>query len=227
MIIACPHCGKQLKAGEKFMQSVQALPQGGAVKVKCTQCATPFEVTAAMFLASGQGGESVKVRPPAPPDLSWLASEAVVADDVVDELPLVMLLVRDVGKHNVLAKAFESLGYRVESAKSAPDAIEKMQFVVYSGVVLHTDFEGGAGVDSSLVHRHICGMDMFRRRHMLYVLVGDEFNTMYDLEALSYSANMVVNDRELAHFSVLLRKMVLDYESLFGPFVDELQIAGK
>lgn len=227
MIIACPHCGKQLKAGEKFIQSVQALSQGEAAKVKCTQCARPFEVTASMLAVSGQEAGDIKVKPPAAPDLNWLVSETVVVDDVVDELPLVMLLVRDADKYSVLAKAFESLGYRVGSAKTAAEAIEKMQFVVYSAVVLHTDFEGGSALDSSLVHSSICGMEMYRRRHMLYILVGDQFNTMYDLEALSYSANMVVNDRELSHFSMLLRKMVLDYEALFGPFIDELQIAGK
>ena len=226
MIIECPHCGKQLKAGERLMQSVQALPEGGKIRVKCTQCSTPIDVDASMLGGVKKSAVKSKVKPPAAPDLSWLTSSAATVDERAEELPLVMVLARDTGTFGDIATAFESMGYRVETANSGEDAIEKMQFVVYSAVVLHADFEDGP-IETSQVHLYIRDMGMTKRRQMLYILVGSHFQTMYDLEALSYSANMVVNDKELSYFSVLLHKIVLEHESLFGPILDELDVFGK
>jgi len=226
MVIKCPHCGKQLKTGDKFIQSVKALPEGEKAKVKCTQCAKPFRVDNSMLTAGGVVLGKIEVKPPGPPDLSWLESGLLDDEEIVEELPLVMLLIKNDEKRAAIAKAFEDTGYRVETAATSSEAIEKMQFVIYAAVVLHEDFEPG-DIRENPMHQYMSGLSMSRRRQLLYVLVGTSFHTMYDLEALSYSANMVVNDKELPKFSILLRKAVVEYEALFGPIIEELNIAGK
>ncbi len=226
MVIQCPHCGKQLKAGDKFIQTVKSLPSGEKAKVKCTQCEKPFGVDKTMLKAVGVVAGRSEVRPPEAPDLGWLDSDLFDEEEMVEELPLVMLLIRDEEKRKLVSRAFETLGYRVELVNSSEEAIEKMRFVVYSAVVFHEGFESG-DFRSNPMHVHVSTMEMGRRRQMLYILLGKSFKTMYDLEALSYSANIVVNEKELSKFSIILRKAVMEYEALFGPIIEELHIGGK
>ncbi len=60
----------------------------------------------------------------------------------------------------------------------------------------------------------------------MFWLAGNS-KTLYDLQALAYSANLVVNDDDIPHFSLLLRKTIPEYEALFGPLMEELRLAGK
>ncbi len=225
MVIQCPHCGKQLKAGEKFIQTVQSLPEGDKAKVKCVRCGQPFGIDNTMLSGDDVKGKT-GVKPPEPPDLGWLDSDIFAEEKDVEELPLVMILVKDEEKKTVISQAFEAIGYRVETAGSSREAIEKMQFVLYAAVVLDEDFEPG-DLSQNPLHIFMSELNMSRRRQVLYMLVGKKFRTTYDLEALSYSANMVINEQELPKFSILLRKAVVDYESLFGPIIEELNVGGK
>jgi hypothetical protein len=76
--------------------------------------------------------------------------------------------------------------------------------------------------DSSF-HTYMRVMSMEKRRYIYYILVGKEFHTLYDLEALSYSANVVINDNEIAHFDIILRKGLRDYDDLFGPYINAIK----
>jgi hypothetical protein len=65
-------------------------------------------------------------------------------------------------------------------------------------------------------------MAMARRRYVFYVLIGPEFRTLYDLEALANSANLVVNDSDTGHFSIILKRGMNEYQELFGPYLQAL-----
>ena len=70
-------------------------------------------------------------------------------------------------------------------------------------------------------------MAMQRRRYLFYILIGKEFSTLYNLQALANSANLVINEEDLYHMGIALRKAIPMYEELFGPFMEELASAGK
>ena len=53
-------------------------------------------------------------------------------------------------------------------------------------------------------------------------IVGPRLHTLYDLEALAFSANLVINDREMPYLEPVLRKGLRDYEKLFRPLIDAL-----
>ena len=101
-----------------------------------------------------------------------------------------------------------------------------MRFVNYAAVFLHSGYESG-GILSGKFHSYMRKMSMSRRRYILYALVGDEFETLYDLQALAYSANLVVNVQDLKHIGVVLKKVIPEYEALFGPLMEELRISGR
>jgi hypothetical protein len=85
----------------------------------------------------------------------------------------------------------------------------------------------GTDLENSSFHRFLRSLNMSRRRYIFYVLIGEEFKTLYDLQALASSANLVVNDNDIPHFSLLLRKSIPEYETLFGPLMEELRMSGR
>ncbi len=245
MSFNCPNCGKQLKIGEKAESGLLQMPAGKVIKVKCTQCGEPFGINSqkdVVVLGESGGGQGKKslskiikadgkktgvvVRPPAPPDLGWLIDGVYEGHDVVEEVPLALVLMADSPDRLSVINAIEGLGYRAETAASSNEAIEKMLFVNFSNVVLHSNFEPG-GIENTRFHKYMSRMEMSKRRYLFYSLIGPEFQTLYNLQALTYSANLVVNDSEIKFFNVILRKVIPEYEALFGPLMEELHLQKK
>lgn len=248
MNVNCPYCDKQLKITGKVEATITQMAPGKLIRVKCTGCESGFGINSEGGVAklSANGEEKKKnpasdsskilkadgkrtgkvVTPPNPPDLAWLEEGVFEDDEVVEEIPLALVLMQDCEERNSIIDAIEGIGYRAEVVQTEDQAIEKMLFVNYSNVVLHSKFSG-AGILSSRFHEYMSKMDMSKRRYIFYTLVGPEFKTLYNLQALSYSANLVVNDTEVKSFNVILRKVIPEYEALFGPLMEELHIQRK
>jgi len=238
MQVNCPHCAKQLKLSGKIKENIAKLAPGQKIKVKCVYCTKPFDLDALSVDVTAVPKDvrkktsapaapiAGKIRPPGPPDVGWLADGVFDDEEVVEDIPRALVLMPDMPAKEVVVQAAVKFGYQVEQVKDVGEAIENMRFVNYAAVFLHSGYEGG-GILSGKFHSFMRTMDMSRRRYILYVLLGDEFETLYDLQALAYSANLVVNDRELDHIGVVLKKTIPEYEKLFGPVMDELRIAGK
>ncbi|MGW8195416.1 MAG: hypothetical protein ACWGOX_14250 [Desulforhopalus sp.] len=232
MIVNCPHCKKQLKLSEKIRESIQDLEPGRKIKLKCVHCAVPFNLEAKNIdIPERQGSILAKkkkreIPPPAPPAVDWLREGAFKDEEVVEDIPRAMVLMPDSQSREIVVKAAADFGYLVEQAASPEEAIEKMQFVNFAAVFLHNDYEP-EGIETGKFHQFMRQMNMSRRRYIFYVLIGEQFRTLYDLQALAYSANVVVNDSESAYIGTILRKTIPEYESLFGPLMEELRVAGK
>ncbi len=235
MNVSCPHCGKQLKLSDKFQSSLKSMKPDQKARVKCTQCAKPFQLDSSTMVegledapSAGKGPKptGITVKPPEAPDVSWLKDGVFEDQEVVEEIPLALILMAEEAGRSEVVKAVEALGYRAEIAGSVASALEKMDFVNYSNVILHTEFEPG-GLDGGKFHAYMCNMSMSKRRYIFYALIGKGLNTLFDLEALAYSANIVVNESDVSHFGTILRKAIPEYEALFGPLMEELRVLGK
>ena len=230
----CDNCGKQLKLNEKMLQSIKSLEAGKTIRVKCPGCKNIIALDQSIIAGSGhteapappKSHQSGALRPPGAPDISWLAEGTFEEEQVIEDVPLAMILMQDSPQRTEIVKSIEGIGYRTEMVANASEAIEKMLFTEYSAVVLHETFEA-EGISGSKFHAYMRHLEMSRRRFMFYVLVGKSFKTLYNLQALSYSANLVVNDREIPYFDVIIRKAIPDYEELFGPITEEMRIHGK
>lgn len=100
--------------------------------------------------------------------------------------------------------------------------MSKLSANTYAVVVLHTHFEGKMPLDESNIHACLAKMPMTRRRSIHHILIGPELRTLYGLEALSWSANLVVNKLILTSFRGPLKKSFRDYTNLFGPLLESL-----
>lgn len=226
MIVLCPNCGKQLKLGEKIRESVRQLEHGRKIKIKCAHCSVPFGLDRSMEQASSSPPLGGKLKPPAPPDTEWLKEGTFEEKEVIEDIPRALVLMPMNPGRDEVVKAATGVGYRVELASSAAEAIEKMLFVNYAAVFLHSRFEPG-GIPASNFHKYMREMNMAKRRFIFYVLIGEQFRTLYDLQALSYSANLMVNDVEIPYIGIVLKKAIPEYEALFGPLMEEMRLAGK
>jgi hypothetical protein len=103
--------------------------------------------------------------------------------------------------------------------------MEKMQFITYASVILHSRYEEG-GLENGKFHQFMRAMNMHKRRLVFYILIGPEFNTFYDLQALACSANLVVNDREMAQLEMIVRTAIPQYEAMFGMIMQEINALG-
>jgi hypothetical protein len=226
MISQCPHCQHPFSAGhqKKIEEAYAALPIGKSLKFSCPTCQMSVEVTAGRQQSSAAG--EISGNMPQPPSLNWLKTGTIADKEVLDDFSLVMILMpNDHPARNTIATVFEGLGYKPVFPNSAKDGIERMRFTEYAAVVLHSHYEGILA-DSSF-HEHMRQLPMQTRRPIYYTLIGPEFHSLYNLEALHNSANLVVNDNDLPDLPIILKKSFREYDELFSPLLAALRTEGK
>ncbi len=164
--------------------------------------------------------------PPEPPDISWLKSGKLDEKEVIEDIPTAIIMMPEGRARDSVAETMEEFNYQLFFPKDAAQVIGKMRFKDFAAAVYHPAFEGTSLAESRF-HKHISNLPMVKRRYMFYILIGPEFQTLYDLEALAYSANIVVNEAESDNVNIILKKARNDYDTLFGPFINILKAHGK
>ncbi len=164
--------------------------------------------------------------PPKAPDISWLAGGTMDEKEVIEDVPTALIMMPDGQDLSTISESFKKINYQLFLPKSVNEAIAEMRFTDYASIVFHSDFEG-VKLEDSEFHAHMRKMAMVKRRYIYYVLIGPGFSTLYDLQALAFSANIVVNEKEISHFDILLKKGKADYDLLFAPYLAMLKSHGK
>lgn len=235
---SCPSCGKglELNAAQKAKveTAIAALQEGTHLKLGCPHCRQPIKIgrdgrqlgqdvspTAAKPPAAVE-----KITPPGPPDISWLGTDETSGAERLEDVPLVLILVADSGLREQIAEAYAEIGFHPVVVDSSEQAIDRMRFGEFKAVVYHTGFEP-APLREAMFHQHMRQLTMNKRRYIHYLVIGPDRRTLYDLEALAESANLVVNDRDASRLGLILRKSLADYEELFGPYLAALREFGK
>ncbi len=227
MISSCPHCNQTLKLGEaqqeKLQKALDGLEASKKLTIKCPSCNKGIALD-----AKGTAEQNIPggIKPPGPPDLSWLKEGNLQDEDKIADVPMALVLFPKNEKLEIVRDALEQVGYQISVADSPEEAVERMRFVSFACVVLHSQYDGPS-LEESNFHKYMRDMTMQRRRYLFYILIGPEFHTLYNLQALAYSANLVVNEDDLYHLGVAMRKAIPQYEELFGPFMEELTSSGK
>lgn len=234
MIAACPHCQKKLKLSSKIEDSLKLLSPGKSLRINCPQCGGAILLDAGMLNheaptqtpPSSPRSTNQQVTPPPPPDLSGLSNNSFEGKGMVEDIPKALILMPDSPDCRLVTEAIETLGYQPIFVQSAEDAMEKMQFVTYASVILHSQYEGSS-LENGVFHQFMRAMNMNKRRYIFYILIGPEFHTLYDLQALSCSANLVVREQDLSQLAIILRKAIPQYEAMFGTIMQEMNVLGR
>lgn len=224
MNITCSNCSKKLKISDKIEKGLKQLGPGRVLRLTCPRCKESIALDAG-HLTTAKRQEVVivgsHIKPPMPPDIEWLKDGLFEEEEVVEDIPQTLILAKPGEQRDMITKAVESIGYQATFAESGKDAMERLQFVNFASVILHENFEDAA-IRSSSFHQFMREMTMQKRRFIFYILIGSQFSTLYDLEALSLSANLVVNSNEVPELLTILRKAIPRYEELFGSLMAEI-----
>ena len=224
--LKCPHCKKpmQLDSAGKAGGAAGAAPK--KAKEAATKEAATKKATEEKKAAPEE--QEPEIKPPPPPPLDFLDEKqaGIMEDQHVRDVPTALVLHGDDGIRHQLGAAMEALGYQVVTLTSAQEAIEQVSSISFASIVFHTDFEGGT-LEESIFHNFMREMPMSKRRMIFYILMGPQFTTLYDIQALANSANLVIADKDFKIFQVVLPKAIPYYEQLFGPLLEELSNYGK
>lgn len=174
----------------------------------------------------GKVRKRTRVRPPPLPDLSWLRTGGYQEQEQMKDVPTALVLMGDERDDSVISSGLQELGYRIETADSPIEALVKLQSNSFATVLMHAEF-GGESLAESTVYSYIKWLPVSKRRAIFYILVGPDFRTLYDLEALSLSVNLVINYADIENLKPILRKSFRDHEELFGPLVEVMREYGK
>ena len=240
MIDTCPNCQELLNLTDsqkaKIQTALDKLPAGNLLKLGCPHCQKPFELKPdgtmpgqpVKKVSSGapQSARKVAIKPPPPPDLSWLSSGKAQEKEVIEDAPMALVLMKKGPGLTTVWDTYEDEGFLPIFAESVDDGLERMQFTPFAAVLLHSRY-AGESLSSNRLHVFMGKMAMIRRRNMHYTLIGPEFQTLYDLQALSNSANLVVNDKDLNNFRLILKKSLHESQKLFGPMAEALINQGR
>jgi len=244
MISNCPHCQGALKFNAaqlaKISQALKALKPGQRLPLKCPHCTKPMNLDAAGNAAgtakkaaaapkAAESGAEV-IKPPPPPSLEWLKNQKDEDEGIFGggarDVPMALVLHEDDNMRHLIKSAMEGLGYQAMSVNSSEEAIHETNATTYACIIYHTGFEPGELKDSTF-HNYMRKMPMSRRRMIYYILMGPEFISLYDIQALANSANLVIADKDMKDFQPILHKAIPYYEQLFGPLLEELTSYGK
>lgn len=246
MISQCPHCSAALKFSpahtEKLKQALAKLPEGRFLKFACPKCKVPIELykdgtprtraardtkTAVPETKTAQNpATAAQVVPPPAPDISWLSEEEQEEEQVLDDVPTALVLLKDPTVLAPVTEALQANKFQIYRPESVDEAIESMRFKNFAVVVYAGEFGDGEAASQDF-HKYMSNMSMNKRRNMFYVLIGSSFRTLYDLQALTLSANLVVNTNEVPMMNRLLKKGLKEYEGLFAPYISMLKTHGK
>ena len=165
------------------------------------------------------------IPPPPHPDISWLAEGKYVGKAQITKDPTALILMAGDGKTEI-TNAFQGIGYRIEVAESQSEAIAKVKAIDFAAIVADASFTG-LPLTKSTFHTFMHWLPMQRRRSIHYTFIGPQAHTLYCLEALTESVNLVVNAGDINHFDVILRKGLLEHNTLFQPYMAVLAKSKK
>ncbi|MBT8361087.1 MAG: hypothetical protein KJO32_09040 [Deltaproteobacteria bacterium] len=155
---------------------------------------------------------------PRPPNIAELRRKFYTEkSDTNTEIRRALILSADNNCLLVCKKVLQNFKFVVKITPSESDAIESISLYSFSTLV----YDSSLGFnDFEYYMRNLAGD---KRRNLYYVIIGPELKTLYDLQALSLSANLVVNNSDMKYLDKILKKGFQDYETLFRPFVEIIQ----
>lgn len=238
MITHCPKCNKELNFNEQQtakIESALAVVKTGTLKLKCPHCKDPIELLADGSLADWRQQASAPasvpassrkaVDPPLPPDVNWLTTSDFEEDEAIRDIPKILVLMDPGPARDSVIDAMVESFFQPVAVDTRGEAVGQMQAIQFDSVIMHSRFAGESFLQSQ-VHDMLRSMPMNRRRHIFYVLIGPEFSTLYSLEALCYSANMVVAEKDVEHIKNIYRKGKAESDELFLPYINALKVHG-
>ena len=152
--------------------------------------------------------------------------ESTTLDTFEEGVPLALVMIDDENNKDVIKKSVEELGYKFVPAANSHDANGKMRFHNFDLMIIGDGFDGSPVVNSPILN-YLNHQPMSIRRKIFVALLGDDFRTRDPLMAYSLSSNLVVNNKDLAQITTILKNSLTENERFYKVFMDTMVEVGK
>ena len=215
MQVECSSCAKEINIPD------DKVPKGQAFSLTCPGCKTKMRVD--QHLKS----------PPSNSTGSLDAASLVVNEEFDDDEEIEIYdehdkiaLILDRTNDDQWAHALTELEYKLQRAKSPEHAVHKLRFNQYHVVVFHEKY-GDSSLEKSPLYEYIREMPMHTRRKTFVAIVGENFKTLDNMEALAYSVNLVVNQKDIDQLETILKKSTGDNDTFYKVYRETMTALGK
>jgi len=216
MQVECSSCNKEINIPDN------KIPQGQAFNLTCPSCKTKMRVDQHLKPPASDPAESVDAT-------SMVVDEDFEDDEeeieIYDEHDKIALIL-DRQNDDLWTTALTELEYKLQRANSPEHAVHKLKFNQYHVVAFHEKF-GGSTLETSPLYEFIRDMPMDTRRKIFVALVGENFKTLDHMEALAYSVNLVINQKELDQLEAILKKSIGDNDNFYKVYRETMTALGK
>ena len=212
MQVECSSCSKEINIPD------DKIPQGQAFNLTCPGCKTKMRVD-----------QHLKSEAPGSLDAASLIVDEDFDEDeeieIYDEHDKIALIL-DRQNDELWDTTLTELEYKLQRAKSPEHAIHKLRFNQYHLVALHEKY-GDTTLQTSPLYEYIRDMPMYTRRKTFVALVGERFKTLDNMEALSYSVNLVINQKDMGQLETILKKSTGDNDTFYKVYRETMTALGK
>ena len=207
MQVECSSCAKEINIPD------DKIPKDQAFNLTCPGCKTKMRVD--QHLKSLDASSLVV-------DEEFDDDEEIEIYDEHDKIALIL----DRQNDDLWDAVLTELEYKLQRAKSPEHAVHKLRFNQYHVVVFHEKY-GDSSLKSSPLYEFIRDMPMYTRRRTFVAVVGENFKTLDNMEALAYSVNLVINQKDIDQLETILKKSIGDNDTFYKVYRETMTALGK
>jgi hypothetical protein len=111
------------------------------------------------------------------------------------------------------------MGYKVHNVETHNHFSTRFNQVNYHIVIIEENFANSSGGENHALHL-IQRMPMLQRRHAVFLLIGENFETLNSMQAFAQSVHCVVNPSEISLIGQLVQKAIADNDTFLAPYRD-------
>lgn len=115
--------------------------------------------------------------------------------------------------------ALGEMGYKVHSAATHEEFLQRFGQVQYQVVVLEENF-GGVAPSQNVALTTLQWMSMPSRRHATIILIGQGFQSLHPMQAYQQSVHAVVNISDAGNLKPIFEQVVHSTNLFFNTFRD-------
>ena len=137
-----------------------------------------------------------------------------------------MICHQDAAIRDNISKAIKELNFDVVEPSTFKEALRYMRFHIFNVIVIDENFDTDTW-EVNYVLNYIENLIMPVRRQIFVVLISETYPTMDNMRAYNKSVNLVINKKEIAEATIILKKEIAENTDFYYLFKESIRKFGK
>ena len=137
-----------------------------------------------------------------------------------------MICQQDAAIRDNISKALKELKLDVVEPSTFKEALRYMRFHIFNVIVIDENFDTDTW-EVNYVLNYIENLIMPVRRQTFIVLISETYPTMDNMRAYNKSVNLIINKKEIAEATIILKKEIAENIDFYYLFKENIRKFGK